>query len=287
MKLVTIKYSRMLAGVANMLECLGHDTEDRSIALGMEAPYLFLRGDDGYIAGTALLRPEWINLYLHSIGFHLDQLVLPKECIAAFLRPRRTAMVAIHSSKDSTAIQPMIFTGYERGRFALCSLHPRCPQTYSFTAGQLLSHLPEKCTVYTLDTVPAEAVDYLPYLGASVQNLLVFLKEFEEILTRSVTRSEYQALQKSHLRALMHDLLPLIELTSDNLLIDELKIANYFYESVFRKNSPERLCLCDRIPAVFVKNCAHWMMEDIIDRMYELGASDKMVDYYRRTPDVK
>ena len=35
MKLVTIKYSRMLAGVANMLECLGHDTEDRSIALGM------------------------------------------------------------------------------------------------------------------------------------------------------------------------------------------------------------------------------------------------------------
>ncbi len=286
MKLVTIKHSRMLAGVANMLECLGHDTEDRTIALGMEAPYLFMHGEDGYIAGTALLRPEWINLYLHTIGFHLDQVVLPKGDVAAFLRQHRTAMLAIYLSKDNASAQPVIFTGFTRGRLALCTVHPRSPQTYSFTTGQLLARLPDNSTVYTLDTLPSEAVDYLPYLGASLQNLNTFWQDFEEILTRSVTRSEYKALQNSHLRALMHNLLPLTELTSDQMLINELKIADYFYESVFTEKSPERLHLGEHIRATFVKNCVHWLMEDIVDRMYELGASDEMVDFYRRPAKI-
>ena len=281
MKLVTIRHSRMLAGIANMLECLGHDTDDRTIALNMEAPYLFLQGKEGYIAGTALLRPEWINLYLHSIGFHLGQLTIPQKDVAASLRTRQTAMLAICPSKDSSATHPVVYTGLARGRFVLCSFHPPLPQIYSFTAPQLLSHLPDKCTVYTLDAVPPESTDYLPYLGSSLENLRSFWQEFQQIQTRCVTRSEYQALQKSHLGALLHHLLPLLELTNDQILINELKIAGYFYESVFTENRPERLLLRDHIPETFVKNCVHWLMEDISDRMYELGASDDLVDFYR------
>ncbi|MBE5811913.1 MAG: hypothetical protein E7318_13455 [Clostridiales bacterium] len=286
MKLVTIKHSRMLAGIANMLECLGYDTEDRTIALGMEAPYLFLRATEGYIAGTSLLTPAWINLYLHTIGFHLNQVQLAKADVTDFLRQERTAMLPLRFLQADSAIQPLVFNGFTRGRFSLCSLHPHSPQTRSFTQAQLISRLPEEAAVYTVKMIPSETVDFVPYLGSSVQNLLAFQRDFKEILSRSVTRAEYQSLQKSHLCSLMHNLLPLTELTSDQMLINELKIAGYFYESVFSEHSPERLNLSEHIPATFVKNCVHWLIEDIIDRMYELGATDEMVESYRRMPDI-
>lgn len=274
----------MLAGIANMLECHGFETDDRSIALGMEAPYLFMRSDDGYTAGTALLRPEWINLYLHTIGFHLDRVLLPKTDVIEFLRLHRTAMMAMRLSSDN-ASQPVLFTGFARARLLISTLHPRSPQSKSYTKAQFLAHLPDSCTVYTLKSLPPEAVDFLPYLGMSLQNLNAFWNDFQEILTRTVTRAEYAALQKSHLRALMHNLLPLTELTNDRMLINELKILDYFYEKEFSEHSPVHLHLYDHIPSTFVKNCVHWLMEDIVDRMYELGASDELVESFKSCSD--
>ena len=284
MKVVTIRNSRMLAGIASMLECLGHDTEDRTIALGMEAPYLFLRSEDGFIAGTSLFRPRWINLYLHSIGFHLDQITLPKDDVPAFLRQRPTAMLPIQLSPNDNASQPVVFTGLNRGRFCFGTLSPNNALLKSFTDAQLQSRLPEKCMVYVIDVIPSEAVDFMPYLGESLRNLSLFWDVFQQLLTRSVTRDEYDALKQSHLRALMHDLLPAASLNHDGMLIEELKIANYFYKGVFQEHSPEHVLLSNKIPAVFIKNCVNWLKEDITDRLYELGASDEVGESYRRTP---
>ncbi len=284
MKLVTIRNSRMLAGVASMLECLGYDTEDRTIALGMEAPYLFIRREDGFIAGTALFRPQWINLYLHSIGFHLEQTKLPKEEVPAFLRQCPTAMLPMQNSKNDSHLQPAVFTGLNRGRFCFGTLSPHNAHLYSFTAAQLLPRLAASSTVYTLKAVPPEQADFIPYLGESLQNLDVFWSDFQKLLNTTVTRCEYEALQRSHLRALMHDLLPAASLTKDAELIEELKIALYFYEGIFQEQSPERILLRNQLPAFFIQNCVNWLKEDIIDRLYELGASDELVDSYRHIP---
>ena len=48
----------------------------------MEAPYLFLRNDGDFVAGTSLFRPQWLNLYLHTIGFHLSQTTLSNPLFA-------------------------------------------------------------------------------------------------------------------------------------------------------------------------------------------------------------
>lgn len=282
MKLVTIRNSRMLAGVASMLECLGYDTEDRHIALGMEAPYLFLRTEDGFVAGAGLFKPQWINLHLHTIGFHMAQHTLPAAEIPDFLRQRPTALLPLHHPPKDAQLQPMVFTGLSRGRFCLHSLHPTLPQQLTLTAAQLQSRLPEACTLYTVEAIPPEPTDFAPYLGESLRNLALFWKEFQQLLNASVTREEYDALKKSHLRALMHDLLPTASLTQDIMLTTELKIVNYFYAGVFKPQSPERVVLRDKMPPVFAKNCIHWLREDIIDRLYALGASDKQVDEYCR-----
>lgn len=287
MKRITIRNSRMLAGVASMLECLGHDTEDRTIALGMEAPYLFLRNEDGYIAGTALFRPQWINLYLHSIGFHLTSVKLAKEDLPDFLRRRPTAMLPIQLARDEARLQPVVFTGLTRGRFCLGSLSPHNAQNYSYTAAHLLPRLAENTTVYVLDAIPPEPADFIPYLGESLQNLDAFGSDFQQLLSQTVTRAEYAKLQQSHLRALMHYLLPAAELTHDAELTEELKISLYFYEGVFQEHSPERVLLRNKFPAFFIKNCVTWLKEDITDRLYELGASDELVESYKYPPRSK
>lgn len=282
MKPVTIKNTRMLAGVASMLECLGYETDDKSLALGMEAPYLFMRSENGFIAGTSLFRPHWINLYLHSIGFHLEQISLSKEDIPDFLRQHKTAMFPLQLSKDDDRLQPAVFTELLRGRFRIGTLLPEGSQHHSFTAAQLLSRLTDMNTVYVVSPVHPESVDFIPYLGESLKNLTLLQDDLKKILGQSVTRTEFDALKQSHLRALMHDLLPTASLTRDHMLMEELKIVNYFYASVFHKHGPERVLLRNRIPEVFVKNCINWLKEDIVDRLYDLGASDECVDSYRQ-----
>ena len=280
MKKVTITNTRMLAGVASMLEAFGHDTEDHIIALGMDAPYLFLRNDGDFVAGTSLFRPQWINLYLHTIGFHLSQTTLSKEDVQDFLRQQRTALLPVHLSNGDSALQPMVFTGLARGRFILHSLHLEQSEQMAFTATQLLTHLPDRVSLYLLEAIEPQPTNFLPYLGESLRNLSMFWVDFQQMLNMTVTRQEYQALQKSHLRALMHDFLPVALLKHDEMLTSELKIANYFYEGVFQPHSAAQVLLRNKFPSVFVKNCVHWLKEEITDRLYELGATDEIVESY-------
>lgn len=52
MKYMSFNSSCAFAGVANMLQQLGIDVQDRDIALGMKLPYLFVKEDDVYLGST-------------------------------------------------------------------------------------------------------------------------------------------------------------------------------------------------------------------------------------------
>lgn len=74
MKFITLDAGGMLAGLAGMLALLGHDTDDQTIALSMEAPYLIDHQDGVYRAGAMLYQPEWINCWLSQLGLKLVKL---------------------------------------------------------------------------------------------------------------------------------------------------------------------------------------------------------------------
>ena len=285
MKLVTIRNSRMLAGIANMLECYGIDTDDRSIALGMEAPYLFLRENGCYIAGASLFVPKYINLYLHSIGFHLDQISLPKDELIAFLRSSKTALLPlINPKEESVSLKPVVFTGIQRGRFTFTNLKPayvREPDTFSYTTPMLLAHLAEQTKVYVLSIVPPKPADFLPYLAESLHNTAAFLVDFQKIIQRRVTREEYEELKRTHLRALMHDLVPMAAIGNDSQLYNELKLLNHLHSYVFLRFSPQLVSIKPKLPLRYVQNAINWLQEDIADRLYTHGASDEFINKYR------
>lgn len=282
MKLVTIRNSRMLAGIANMLECHGFETDDRSIALGMEAPYLFLRENGCFVAGASLFVPRYINLYLHSIGFHLERIALPKDEVLPFLRNSRTALLPLLNLKETPpTLKPVVFSGIQRGRFIFTNLKPEYakePDSFSYTTPMLLSRLTDSVKIYTLTPIPPEPADFLPYLAESLRNIATFGADFQEIAQRRVTREEYEQLKKTHLHALMHDLEPMAAIGHDSQLYNELKLLNHLHSYVFLRFSPERVSLKPKLPMRYVQNAVTWLQEDIIDRLYAHGASDDFIN---------
>lgn len=279
----------MLAGIANMLECFSFDTDDRSIALAMEAPYLFLREKDHYIAGASLFQPKYINLYLHSIGFHLDHCSMHRQDIPDFLRSQTTALLPLHSPKDPLLpAKPLVFTGMNRGRFAFTNLKPalsREADSVSYTTPMLLARLAEQTKVYTLEVIPSEPADFIPYLAESLHNAVAFWNTFQKVAQQSVSRTEYDTLKQTYLNALMHDLVPMAAIGSDHQLYNELKLLDHLYSYVFLRFGPDQIHLKNKLPVRYVRNAINWLQEDIVDRLYAHGASDAFVNQCRESEE--
>ena len=95
MKMMSFNSSCAYAGLANMLEALGVDTEDRLIALDMGLPYLFAREEGQYRAGPMLQSARWFDLYLRPRGFALREENLPQEQLPQYLPAHAPAMLGL------------------------------------------------------------------------------------------------------------------------------------------------------------------------------------------------
>ena len=73
MKYMTFNSSCSYTGVANMLAPYGVETDDRTIAQRMMLPYLFAKEDGEYHSGPMLQSAQWFNLYLHPIGYTMEE----------------------------------------------------------------------------------------------------------------------------------------------------------------------------------------------------------------------
>ncbi len=63
MKYMTFNSSCSFAGIANMLERMGHDYEDYQVAAGMELPYIVARDNGGCIAGRCCRRKNILTFF--------------------------------------------------------------------------------------------------------------------------------------------------------------------------------------------------------------------------------
>lgn len=269
MKHINFTASGVLAGLANMLELLGVDAEDHTIALGMDAPFLFIQEGGHYLAGSGLYHPRWLDLYLMPRGFHMEEIRLPKEEVAAFLRSRRTAMLSIAVASDNR--HPVVYAGYADGRYEFINVKRADsaePDAFSFSTAMLKRRLSDQVIVYTLESRPPQQVDFLPLLHDSLKNLDAYLSEVLQALQRTVTREELRRLHAPLLRALMQDMQPMATLIGDFTLAEELRLLNHDYRHIFTQNSPATVELWERLPRSSICRCVAWLKEDINDQIH-------------------
>lgn len=279
MKPITFTGGGMLAGLANMLELLGYDVEDREIAIGMQAPYLIVHDHEGYKAGSSLYCPQWMNLYLHPRGFHLEEVCVAKEEAAAYLRAHAPAMLNMKINKYVT--HPVVFSEYGQGRYCFVNIKSRTsaePDIISVTAASLKSRLEENLIVYTLTRCESQPTDFLPLLTASLDNLEEYLTDLLAARQRMMTKAEFTALHEPLFRPLMRDLQPMMALIGDDILAEELRLLNHDYRHVFTLQSPEYTALYEHLPKGSMIQCITWLRENILDRLYDLGASDAVLE---------
>jgi hypothetical protein len=81
-------------------------------------------------------------------------------------------------------------------------------------------------------------------------------------------------------RALMHDMRPMTMLTGDSVLEAELELLDHDFRHIFTENDPERQLLATRLPKGPIKRCLLWLYEDVLDRLYQLGADDEQLVPY-------
>lgn len=283
MKYIHFDASGMLAGLAALLECCGHDTEDIQIALGMDAPWLFLKDGDEYIAGRGLYTPRWMNLYLRPLGFRLSEMTLPKEDILCFLRQHQPSLLQI--SIDRGIQHPALCTAYENSRYCFLNVKTEFspePCQISLSRPMLLRRLEDSVSVLWLEKCPPEAVDFVPLLVSSLQTLTDYEHDIMKACTRTVTRQELDALRKPLFRALMTDMLPMAHLLQQTAFCEELRQLHHDYRHIFTPNSPESVELWQRLPRSSIRQCLAWMRENIVDRLYEHGLTDEEIDVVLR-----
>lgn len=271
MKQITFTGSGMLAGLATMLELVGHDTTDQRIALEMEAPYLLVRTEAGYQSGISLYTPDWLNLYLHPHGYHLSCKHLPQKEILAFLRTHNPVMLRIKVKPDM--IHPAVFSGYGNKKYSFVNVKTLTadePDAFSFSAPSLLRRLEEEVDVYFITPLPPEQVNFLPLLQNSLDNLTSYQNDLLTIRKKEVSFEEFKALRAPMFRALMQDFYPLICLTGDQELAEDLRNLNHYYRHVFTQNSDTKVYLDERLPKKLILQCIAWLKENIRDRIYEL-----------------
>ena len=279
MKLITFSGAGKLAGLAELLACYGYAADDQAIALGMEAPYLLHRENGSYFAGEALYRPEWLNLHLHPRGFHMKTMQYSAAEVPGFLRSIPAAMMDLSLHKE--APHPVVYTGYTAGRYHL--ENTRFPESanedrISMSREMLLRRLPENVTLYTLEKIVPEPVDFLPLLLQSLENMKAYRADLLDALNREVTRRDLHALHATLFRPLMQEWQPLSALIGDFCLAEALRALHHDYRHVFTHSSPETVLLGERLSRSAITECLSWLYENTVDRLHELGADDALME---------
>jgi len=251
-----------------LLTLQGMDTTGFDILQSMEAPYLFLRRNGRYLAGSAFFCPEGLVLYLRPKGLQLTEHQLTHKSLRPLLK-RQSPLLLL--PKD----QALLIIRYEENRVTLYEASA-APEKQTITFPTLLRKLPESFCALALDACPPEDVPLIPLLCESVRTLADYRRELTAARALTVTREDMRILHPLF-RPLMVDLPQIAHLYPDPDLAQLLiELAN-IYRHLFIIGERE-VQLRDRLPLGMMNRATLWLQELIIDRLYELGAPDNMLE---------
>ncbi len=246
MKYMTFNSSCAFAGIANMLEFYGVDTEDRNIALAMKLPFLFCKEEGAYVSGPMLQSAGWFNLYLNSIGFEMREQQVNKDGITELLEGLDCAMIGLHVNKDSK--HAVIFVGKHEDKYCFINnkwANFKEPERLSFTKRELLARLDNDIIVATLHKVEKTKADFVPLFEQSCMVLEQWKKEVEAFCYEPHEVNEVLKKMNTLFRAVLLDGITMLGLCGNNNLADKLsKVQKELMNAI---NERETIILAERI----------------------------------------
>lgn len=248
MKYMTFKSSCSYAGVANMLEQYGVDTDDRAIAMGMKLPYLFFHKDGVYMAGPMLQSAEWFNLYLNSIGFEMCETEVPAEQVADYLKQQKTAMLGLQV--DETSKHAVVYTGSQDEKLVfLNNKWEQDPGPVQFLLSQeeLLNRIGSSAMVATLQKICPKEVDLYSKFTDSISVILQNLTEIKSVCSRQETVGALRSMLNTLFRSLLLDGISMLGLLGEVELADKFSYIQNAFLTVLRQDPGCKVVLGDYI----------------------------------------
>ena len=144
----------------------------------------------------------------------------------------------------------------------------------------LRRRLPETVRLCTVETCAPKPVDFIPLLLTTLENIRAYPADLLAAREKYITRSDLRQMRDPLFRALMHDMRPMTMLTGDSVLEAELELLDHDFRHIFTENDPESQLLATRLPKGPIKRCLLWLYEDVLDRLYQLGADDEQLEPY-------
>lgn len=244
MKYMTFNSSCSYAGIANMLEQYGVDTNDRAIALAMKLPYLFSYCDGAYLSGPMLQSAQWFNLYLNPIGYALLEEVISADEVADYLKSQKTAMLGM--TIENAGKHAVVYVGTESD--TLVFLNNRweqedSPSEIRFTEEELKQGLDATVVVAVLQEIPPQYVDFADRLKSSAKVLQANVTDIIELASSAETVANLRSKLNTLFRPLFLDGITMLNLIGETALAQEFASLQQELLSALRKDPQQSICL--------------------------------------------
>lgn len=249
MKYMTFNSSCSYAGIANMLAQYGIETDDRSIALAMNLPYLFSYSDGMYLSGPMLQTAEWFNLYLNPIGYQLIEKTVSADSIDEYLKTQKTAMLGIRSRESGK--HAVVYTGIEANSFVFINNkweNEDSPSEILLTKEELQQKIEPKVMVATLQQIPPKSINFTPKFHSSISVLRENLEKIINLCNTEETVSNLRSKLNTLFRPLFLDGITMLNLIDETALAKEFTNLQQALLGALRQESQQIITLKEYLP---------------------------------------
>lgn len=246
MKYMTFHSSCSYAGVANMLEQYGVDTNDRAIALAMKLPYLFSYENGIYMAGPMLQSAKWFNLYLNTIGFEMIEKEVPAEQVPAYLIQQKTAMLGLQVRDGGK--HAVVYTGNKDSKLQFINNkweHTDAPEQISMSEEELIAQISPTAMIAALNPVPAKSVDLLRRTRNSAAAIRQNLSEIKAVCSHEESVGQLRSRLNTLFRPLLLDVITMLNLIEETALAQRFTSIQHSFLNALRHNPDTRIKLGD------------------------------------------
>lgn len=237
MKYMHFKGSCSYAGIANMLELSGYDTEDYIIANKIKLPYMFDWVDGTYLAGTRLQNKKWFNLFLNQIGFRLVEVKISSTDLVKYLQKNQPIMIGIKSHESKHAV---IYYMHDKHDFYFINNkfeNEQCPELIKMSATKLMSCVPKILTIGYLEKCNVENVDIISQLIHSAKTLEKMHGDLSSYCSTFRSKEDILNCRENLFRALFLEAPIMYQLEDNEYLYESLlKLQHSLMHALSREN---------------------------------------------------
>ena len=248
MKYMTFNSSCSFAGIANMLDKCGIDTNDKDIALAMKLPYLFHFADDVYMSGSMLQTAEWFDLFLNPIGYSLTEETVAKDHLVDYLLNKNVAMLGLYVDEDEK--HAVIYI--ENNSNSMTFLNNKwendsSPELIKLTPAELLKSVDNEVVVATLKKIQPTTIDFSTKLTTSLEVARANLNEILNVSECKTTVGELRTKLNTLFRPFFLESISMMKLIGENELCDDFSSLQREFLTTIRQDANTILFLKDYI----------------------------------------